>query len=559
MFREPRLVQIAIPRQSSAWMVLCSCVLAAALLAGCGSDTRISWPPPALTLERGGDLYQGYDVDDDGRLDYLQRTHDGYKDRLYFPSEPGGALDRIVRRPARDLPHERVLLLMLDGVAYERMEAAYAAGRFRLFTPPARLVSIFPTLTDPAYDRFFGTGPTPGYEASYFDRATNRLTDPYHVYLCGANESWAHYSDYRLNLLVDAFMYLYPRQVYHYELRKSREVLDRVLAIDRRQATLYLLSTDALGHMLTTGEIDAELARLDEWIERAEYDCGGRLEIVMLADHGMSTAASRSFDVEAVLKAAGLRPRDRLEAPGDVAVPRFGLLDVARVHTYDAATRERVVAALTGRPEVEAVAWRDGASLHIRNADGTARVTARSGSGDTLRYRYEPAPEDALHLAPALTQLAAARQLDADGFAPADAWFKLTADDAFPDLPVRLWDGMLRNSREQPDVVVSLSPDYFFGSGFLAGFVHMHGTHGGFHRRATDTFATTTGLALFGPLTHDQLGEVLRNHYGLQTGALGPRAGETPTPPTTAPGGVGIPPGGVGVPPATSTTQARTH
>ncbi|HQL54826.1 MAG TPA: hypothetical protein PLQ87_08970, partial [Phycisphaerae bacterium] len=279
------------------------------------------------------------------------------------------------------------LLLLLDGVAYERMRGLYDAGHFRRFRPPARLISVFPTLTDPAYDHLFGTGPSPGYEAGGFDRRRNRRANGFLQYLRGANEAWARHVDYRLSFFKDAVMYLLPRWVYHAELRRARQIVRRCLAAGRHQVAIYILSTDGLGHMLTPAAIDLELVRLERWIEDVLADAGVPLDIVMLSDHGLSrlpspSAAIRRFDLVGVLRATGLRVTRRLRGPGDVVVPLFGLLDAARLHTADAATRARAIAALRARPEIELVAARDGDSLTVYAGPASARIRcSATGSG----------------------------------------------------------------------------------------------------------------------------------------------------------------------------------
>lgn len=470
--------------------------------AGCRSPGAARWWPtqPDRVFRRGGDEYRGFDLDDDGRLDYLQRVHAGYIDRLYFPDEPGGVLREVVRRPPADPAQRPLLVLLLDGVAYERMAALRDRGHFRLFRPPARLISTFPTVTDVAYDVLFDSGPTPGYEAGYYDRAHNRLTNGALVYLRGGNERWVRYCDYRINVLLDALMYLYPRGIFSRELQTARKVLDERLRAGRRRVVLYILATDGLGHRLPVPELEAQLLKLDAWLERVVYDWRGQLEILMLADHGMSATSARRFDVVNVLRASGLHVTDRLRGPGDVVVPLFGLLDLARMHTFDQQTRKRVVAALAGRPEVELIAWREGPAVVVRTAAGEARITARLTTS-ARRYRYEPLSGDPLGLAQRCAQMQATGQMDEEGFADARTWLAATAGEDFPAAVPRLWDGMYALSDEQPDVVVSLADGWFAGSGLFAAFAELYGTHGGLHRRASTTFAMATCLEPPSPIS----------------------------------------------------------
>jgi hypothetical protein len=416
-----------------------------------------------------------------------------------------------------------LLVVLLDGVAYERVHGLYAAGRFRRFRPPARLISVFPTLTDPAYDLLFGTGPTPGYEAGYFDRQANRLTGALRTYLRGGNEAWVRHVDYRLSFLKDAIMYLFPKWVYRSELARARRVLNRRLRAGSRQVVLYILSTDGLAHMLAPAEIDMQLLVLERWIERVAGDWGDELDMVLLSDHGLGRLPPdcthiQRFDLGAALRAAGLRLVKRLQRPGDVALPLFGLLDVARLHTFDADTRQRAVGVLRGRAEVELVAERDGDRVRVFTAGATAAIRCRCDALGAPRYSYEPEVGDALRLAEACRALRRAGQMDAAGFATGAAWLAATADADFPAAPERLWEAFFSICREQPDTVVSLTERWYVGSGLLSRFVRLQGTHGGLHRRGTETFAMATSLNLPSPLDLRQLAEFLRRELGWPPG-----------------------------------------
>lgn len=403
-----------------------------------------------------------------------------------------------------------LLVLLLDGVAHARMANLHARGHFRRFGPPARLISVFPTLTDPAYDVLFGTGPTPGYEAGYFDRATNRTMPGLWSYVRGENEQWVRQVDYRLNFVEDGLMYLLPRQVFASELRRAGRVARRKLAAGCPQTVVYVLSTDALGHMLPSEAIEAHLTELDGWIEDLCGDHKTAPEIVMLADHGISalpptTGHVRPFDLPGALRNAGLRVVSRLRRTGDVAVPLFGLLDVGRIHTFDADTRRRAVAALRERAEIEVLAERDGDSVRVYAAGDRAEI--RMTPGAEPGYAYVPLEGDPLGLGGVAERPLTARE-----------WLLATSDHEFPAGPSRLWDGLCRLCREQPDVVVSLRERWFVGSGLFNGLVRMHGTHGGLHRRVSETFIMATGRKLAGPLSLAEARELLMREFNWRPG-----------------------------------------
>ena len=66
-------------------------------------------------------------------------------------------------------------MLVLDGVPYRTVTALRAEGRFRAFRDPARMISTFPSLTNPAMIEILRAEDSPGYEDHYFDRERNRM------------------------------------------------------------------------------------------------------------------------------------------------------------------------------------------------------------------------------------------------------------------------------------------------------------------------------------------------------------------------------------------------
>lgn len=470
-------------------------VCALAFVPGCASDREYAGflRPPALVQQHGRDVLAGHDLDGDGRLDYVVRTRDGYADRLYFPESPRERLSQVVERPLRDTADQPFLLLMLDGVSFEHVAKLRQEGHFRLFREPVRVFSVFPSLTDIAYDAFMHTGPTPGYEAGFFDRDCNRMTNGFLTYLAGTNERWVKRVDYRIPVLEDAIMYLAPRAVFRSELARARRRIDTLFSAGRKSITIYFLSTDGIGHTLPPSQIRQQLIRLDAWIEQLVYDRGGQLEMAMLADHGNTQKRLASFDIRKVLRHSGLHPAERLRSPGDVAVPIFGLLDVARVHTYDLATRDRVVAALRERPEVDLLLVPEGERVRIIARDAVGQVCWRD-SPTGPRFSYEPLCGDPLDYAGVLERLRDAGELDSDGFATAAAWLRASADAQYPAAPPRIRDAFTIRTCEQPEVVASLHDGWFVGSGLLAAFVTMWGTHGGLSRAASETFFCTTSV-----------------------------------------------------------------
>ena len=96
----------------------------------------------------------------------------GLSDRLLF--NPADAI--VARRAAYSHSSApRRLVIVLDGVPYQTIAELRAEGRFRRFKNPARMISMFPSLTNVAMIEILQAGDSPGYEDHYYDRDRNRL------------------------------------------------------------------------------------------------------------------------------------------------------------------------------------------------------------------------------------------------------------------------------------------------------------------------------------------------------------------------------------------------
>src|SRR5215813_7453069 len=69
----------------------------------------------------------------------------------------------------------RRLVIVLDGVPFQTIADLRAEGRFRRFKDPARMISTFPSLTNPAMIEILHAEDSPGYEDHFYDRGRNRL------------------------------------------------------------------------------------------------------------------------------------------------------------------------------------------------------------------------------------------------------------------------------------------------------------------------------------------------------------------------------------------------
>jgi hypothetical protein len=461
------------------------------LSCGCAGKPRLA-PVPQSGVNSEDQAVRTFDFNGDGKCDYREILGaDGAVRYHQFDPRGDGSFSDVLDRQTLDPDKTQHVFLLLDGLPYSLIEQMWQDGYFRIFGRPGRIVSSFPSLTDPAYDQILHCGIPYGYEAAFYDRATGRTTPGVSFYLSGKNEAWEAGIDYRLGTIEDAVMYIWPGGVFQSELVAARKVYDRMQAKDR--VVLYLLSPDGMCHMFTREKAREHFALLDRWIEQMVYDARGRIQVTMLADHGNNFAGCRFVPIQETLKASGLRVVDRLKKSGDVVVPRFGLINFASVFCYSDVERRRAVDAILPLEGVDAVAWREGEVVCVANRHGSARINRIGGDGQD-RFRYRPIEGDPLGVLPTVQQMQEKGQVDADGYATEEAWFLATRDLPMPAPVQRVYHSLHSNAVNIADVVISMADGYYYGDRSFEKFVKLNGTHGGLSREGTDSFLMSTAF-----------------------------------------------------------------
>jgi hypothetical protein len=218
---------------------------------------------------------------------------------------------------------------------------------------------------------------------------------------------------------------------------------------------LYLGGTDALGHVRGWKGFE-ECLRLVDQVVRGFLAAGGASRrVVLFSDHGTTAIPSRRIDLGAVLAKGGFRLKSRLEGPGDVVAPAYGL--VGAVPLYTRCGEEAAVAhTVTRAPGVDFAAWREG-----------DQVRALSGDG-----RSDP--------------------LD-------------RPQDQYPDLRARVEKGLRDHVVHPASVIVSFADGWHYGSGLFEALANMKGTHGSATEGASVGFVASNVDRLPGTLRADEV------------------------------------------------------
>ncbi|MBN1845124.1 MAG: hypothetical protein JW810_05535 [Sedimentisphaerales bacterium] len=426
-----------------------------------------------------------YDRDGDGKDDYRQIfDRQGRKNELLFDIEAAAPEQVLLDQldPAQT-PH---FIIALDGVPFELVASLYQDGCFRLFYPPSRMISTFPSMTDLAYSRIFGGKRPPAFQAKHFNPRKNRIVEGNELYLSGAMADWASRLDYRVSFKMDALAYVMPEQIFEHELRNMREVL---LNTTKDTAIVYSVATAGLGTQGGREAILKYLRQVDCFCEELVYERRGRVKITLLADHGHNMSGRGWVTFDEMLAKAGFRPVHELHEPQDVVAVKFGLISYAAFFTRQP---DKVATVLLHDPATALACYPQDDGVVVQTLDGKARIFHDAG-----RYRYAVEYGDPLQLGPILATLRAQGHVDAAGYIDDRALFEATIEHEYPDPLHRLWDGFHGLVEMPADLVVCLKDGWCHGSRFYHAVIGgATSTHGSLNRINTTAFV----LSMWGSL-----------------------------------------------------------
>jgi hypothetical protein len=233
-------------------------------------------------------------------------------------------------------------------------------------------------------------------------------------------------------------IYYFPETISRAELRKIQEIL---LVSEEKELVLYFGGTDALGHVRGWKGLEEYLRVVERVVRGFLAAGGGTRRVVLFSDHGTSEVPSRMVELKRALKVAGFRLRKRIDDPGDVVAPGYGL--VGSIQLFTVCGEEGAVArAVLGAEGVDFAFWRDGDGVAALSADG------------------HPDPLDR----------------------PADE---------YPDLRRRVEQAARNHTAHPASVFVSLKDGWHYGSGLFDFLANMKGTHGSARASSTLGFVTS--------------------------------------------------------------------
>ena len=462
-------------------------VLPAAFALACGCSGPGRFPQRAMRVEPlddGGRIVL-YDTNGDRQADYQQRLDQtGRKVELRFEAMPDRSAQQVEldSLDADTVPH---FIIALDGVPYSIVRELYDKGCFRLFYPPSRLISCFPSMTDLAFWRIFGGAQPVAFQAGHFDRQTNRMIKGDDIYFSGANADWVKHLDYRCSFRMDALAYFTPEVIFDHEMREIAEVLEKV---QTGTAVVYSVATAGLGTQGGRSAIVKYLRRIDRFCEQIVHDRRGQVKITILADHGHNMSGRGRVSFKKLLAEAGYRLTDRLENEHDVVTIQYGMVTYAAFFTDDPAGVANVV---LQDPAVTLACYEKDGDVVVRTLDGYARVATAND-----RYSYQADYGDPLELLPIIEGLQRGsditeRQGSSD-FIDDRALFEATVEHVYPDPLRRIWLAFNGLVAKPPDLIVCLEDGWCHGSAFFDTVIGgASSTHGSLNQINSATIVMT--------------------------------------------------------------------
>jgi hypothetical protein len=426
-----------------------------------------------------------YDTNSDDAMDFGKRDtdNDGVIDTYRYDTDYNGSLETSHIKGAA-LP-ARHLVIFIDSIPYDLMEELWEDGYFRDFFSPGRVISTFPSDTNPAFTEMFDTEPMPGIEDRYYDRKRNKVVGGKWDHIVRrykkSDTSFHAFFDYEQHPRYGALIYLLPYPIADHDIEQCYRAYWKTLARqpDKDPVILYIGSTDAIGHKKGRAGMRRQLLKIEQMINEIIYKTRGTVQISLISDHGNNLVKSNRIAPlgKALAEHAYELSNTSINGDRSIVIPRFGLVNDVCVYTGEA-DKEKVADILAHTPGVDFALYEKEGDYYVIDEQGNAKISAR----DTA-YRYETLTGDPFDLGDVIVHMQQSNMIDKDGFAQDADWFTMTKNHRYPDIIKRSVTALTNHAINRPDVFLSLKDGYCYGNPLFNSLITLLGTHGA----ATDT------------------------------------------------------------------------
>lgn len=392
----------------------------------------------------------------------------------------------------------RTLLIGIDAIPYEvvRKLTDPTLGEQALFKGlqgPVAVINAFPTGSYVAWTgllRPLGVAKALGYEACHFDRQRAELRGCFS--LTTVRAPWKQMFDWYLKGIArKAIAYGWPKKYSVSEMEQGFEAFE---ASDKKLFTMYIVSTDGLGHVYGPEGLSDFLRKLDQGLaELRERMLGEPFRTVIVSDHGMAGGEPLNNtwpQARDALTKAGFRVARSLRNDNDVVIVKFGLLSSFVLYTKkDIETK--VASVLVPVPGVDLCVLPHDQGWRVASARGDALIQRKQGPAGEL-WSYQILSGDPLDYSSMVVGFKERAADETKTWFPDEWWFDASKDHFYPDALYRLAEGFALV--ENPaSMLCSNSPGYMFGSLLTERVAiptvgSLKWTHGALYRDATFGF-----------------------------------------------------------------------
>jgi hypothetical protein len=395
----------------------------------------------------------------------------------------------------------RILLIGVDAIGYDVIAgltdpALGGRALFKGMRRPIAVVNAFPGGSYVAWTGLLkplGSPKALGYEACYFDRADSQMHGCYSLIKVPA--PWRDLFEWSLEGLPRKLVaYGWPES---YSRAEIEEGLSAFVGSDKDFFSMYIVSTDALGH-IAGPEAQAEFLRaLDKALGSLRSEQAHRpFHVVIVTDHGVAGGQPLKNTwrpIAAVLAKAGFELANAIMKELDVTIVKYGLLSAFVGFTWRGKEQE-VASLVSSVPGVDLCVVPQFGGWKIMSVRGEALIGRRRGGGEPL-WSYQILIGDPLDYAPILERLRRRTGNDKEEWFPESWWFEASKRHFYPDALYRLAAGfeLVENAAS---LVCSNSPGYMFGSPLTELVARptvgeLKWTHGALYRDASLGFLLT--------------------------------------------------------------------
>ncbi len=392
----------------------------------------------------------------------------------------------------------RTLLIGIDAIPYEvvRKLTDPTLGEQALFKGlqgPVVVINAFPTGSYVAWTgllRPLGVAKALGYEACHFDRQRAELRGCFS--LTTVRAPWKQMFDWYLKGIArKAIAYGWPRKYSVSEMEQGFEAFE---ASDKKLFTMYIVSTDGLGHVYGPEGLSDFMRKLDQGLaELRERMLGEPFRTVIVSDHGMAGGEPLNNtwpQARDALTKAGFRVARSLRNDNDVVIVKFGLLSSFVLYTKKD-IEAKVASVLVPVPGVDLCVLPHDQGWQVASARGDALIQRKQGPAGEL-WSYQILSGDPLDYSSMVVGLKERAADETKTWFPDEWWFDASKDHFYPDALYRLAEGFALV--ENPaSMLCSNSPGYMFGSLLTERVAiptvgSLKWTHGALYRDATFGF-----------------------------------------------------------------------